>query len=88
MQFKKMQTVVITKGVQDRMLEEYNFFDFVMESIEKYRCRDWGNITGDDAKLNDEEPDEALASYEFKGTKIWIKGDGPDLATVLFPDEH
>lgn len=78
---------VITKGIAEKMPER-KFNDFVMESIERFQNKDWGNTTGEDAELNNEEPDEALASYEFEGTEIWIKADGPELITVLLPDEY
>lgn len=81
-----MQTVT-TKGIA-RKMEERNFFNFVMDSLERFQNKDWGNTTGEDAELNNEEPDEALASYEFQGTEIWIKADGPELITVLLPDEY
>lgn len=81
-----MQTVM-TKGIA-RKMEERKFFDFVMESLERFQNKDWGNTTGEDAELNDEEPDEALASYEFNETEIWIKADGSELITVLLPDEY
>lgn len=81
-----MQTVM-TKGIA-RKMEERKFFNFVMESLERFQNKDWGNTTGEDAELNNEEPDEALASYEFNGTEIWIKADGPELITVLLPDEY
>lgn len=81
-----MQTVM-TRGIADKMVER-KFFDFVMESLERFQNKDWGNTTGDDAELNNEEPDEALASYEYEGTEIWIKADGPELITVLLPSEY
>lgn len=81
-----MQTVM-TKGISDKMLER-KFFDFVMESLDRFHNKDWGNTSVDDAELNNEEPDEALASYEFEGTKIWIKADGPERITVLLPEEY
>ena len=81
-----MQTVM-TKGIAKKM-ERQDFFFFVMESLERFKNKDWGNTTGEDAELNNEDPYEALASYEFEGTKIWIKADGPELTTVLLPEEY
>lgn len=81
-----MQTVM-TKGIA-RKMEERNFFNFVMDNLDRFHNKDWGNTTGEDAELNNEEPDEALASYEFEGTEIWIKADGPEIITVLLPDEY
>ena len=82
-----MQQTVVTHGIAEKMGKR-NFFCFVMESLERFKNKDWGNTTGEDAELNNEEPDEALASYEFEGTEIWIKADGPELVTVLLPDEY
>ena len=81
-----MQTVM-TCGIAHKM-EKWDFFNFVMDSLERFKNKDWGNTTGEDAELNNEEPDEALASYEFEGTEIWIKADGPELITVLLPSEY
>lgn len=81
-----MQTVM-TPGIANK-ISERKFNDFVLKSLERFLNKDWGNTTGEDAELNNEEPDEALASYEFKGTTIWIKADGPELITVLLPDEY
>ena len=81
-----MQTVM-TRGIAHKA-KEVKFFHFVMNSLYRFQNKDWGNTTGEDAELNNEEPNEALASYEFEGTEIWIKADGPELITVLLPDEY
>lgn len=81
-----MQTVM-TRGIAHKAKNE-KFFHFVMNSLYRFQNKDWGNTTGEDAELNNEEPNEALASYEFEGTEIWIKADGPELITVLLPDEY
>lgn len=82
-----MKQTVITQGIASKMSER-KFNDFVLESLERFYNKDWGNTTGEDAELNNDEPDEALASYEFEGTEIWIKADGPELTTVLLPEEY
>lgn len=79
--------IYLTKTVESKMIREYEFFEFVMDSLEKFKNKDWGNTTGEDAELNDREPDDALAAYTFEGIEIWIKADGPEVVTVLFPDE-
>lgn len=66
------------------------FARFINTAITRFCAGDWGEISEDDAQLNNEEPLFALGAYVyplFKDFKIWIKAD-EDHITVLFPDEY
>lgn len=78
---------VMTRGIAHKM-KDVRFFHFVIFSLYRFQNKNWGNTTGEDAELNNKYPDEALASYEFEGSEIWIKADGPELITVLLPSEY
>ena len=82
-----MQQTVMTQGISDKM-QDRKFHNFVIDSLERFKNKDWGNITNIETVLNSKEPDEALGVYEFQGTEIWIKADGPELITVLLPIEY
>lgn len=87
-----MSKIVLTAGVNNEVANNSRFAKFVLNSLARFSRRDWGDTTGDDAELNDDDPHTALVAYTMEGLKkIWIKSDdygsGRYVLTVLFPDE-
>lgn len=90
--------LVVTRGVNRKSVEDAAFGLFVAQSIQRHAHRDWGELTPDDAALNDaaispdpEKCDRILSAYTYPGdtTKIWIITEwNRSVTTVLFPDEY
>lgn len=91
--------LVSTRKVHDLMETNSLFALEVMQSLEKYSNKDWGDIEEGDKKLNDEalkNPDDIylLAAYTTCKGKIWIitervsEKPGDNATTVLFPEER
>lgn len=83
-----------TKGVSKMMEENDKFRHFVESSFQRYLRCDWGDISDDDKKANDEALDTydtLLASYtskEFR-KKVWIITEADrSVTTILFPEEY
>ena len=89
-----MGQLVFTRGVNNRVADDAIFSKFVLNSLMRYRTCDWGEMSEEDKKLNDEAiicGDRIFAAYIFPndGTKIWIITEADRSATtVLFPDEY
>ena len=93
--FELGQTVM-TRGVADALSENPDFMGFVIESLERYKECDWGEMADEDKALNDAAvkngDDRILAAYKNGGPtawKIWIITEWDHSATtILFPDEY
>ena len=96
--------VVFTSGVNDRIVGDNRFAEFVWKSVLRFNRADWGKVGAEDWKAND----EALKSLnnggwygmilgvyisEWLPAKIYIirntaEEDGTQAITVLFPNEY
>ena len=93
--FQLGQTVM-TRGVADALAENLDFAGFVIESLERYKAGDWGEMAAEDKKLNDDAVkngnDRILAAYKNGGPKAWkiwiITEWDRSYTTILFPDEY
>lgn len=60
--------------------------------IRRHASGDWGTVSEEDWKLNDESLDNGgrlLSAYEVDGTKIWIITEADRSATtILLPEEY
>lgn len=90
----KLGRVLTTRTVCDRSTSDFGFYDFLCQSIARYRECDWGDICREDWEANDravEQDDRTFAVYRYPqdGTKIWIITEWDRSATtILFPDEY
>ncbi len=92
----KTGLTVMTRGVADRIETDASFAAFVTESLSRYLNHDWGDLSKDDARANDDAvangDDRILAAYKregFPADKIWIITEWDrSSTTVLFPDEY
>ena len=85
--------LVMTRGVNDLVVDDEVFAKFVMTSITRHRSGDWGNLTDEDIQENElslKEGYRLLSAYETGGLpKIWIITEADRSATtILFPDEY
>lgn len=85
--------VVVTKGVNDLIIEDDNFAEFVERSFHRYVNCDWGEMCKEDKSLNDDAiktgDDRIFAAYSTDAYKIYIITERDHSATtILFPDEY
>ena len=93
--FQLGQTVM-TRGVADALAENPDFAGFVIESLERYKACDWGEMEASDKAMNDSAvamgDDRILAAYKNNGPKAWkiwiITEWDRSYTTILFPDEY
>lgn len=94
----KLGTLVMTRGVNDRVANDEAFAKFVMLSVRRHATQDWGDLPDEDREMNDRAVkrhegrlDGRLFSvYEnIEGPKIWIITEWDEsVTTVLFPSEY
>lgn len=83
-----------TNRVSKMMEESDKFRHFVESSFQRFLRCDWGEISDDDRKANDdglENYDTLIASYTSNELrqKIWIITEADrSMTTILFPDEY
>ena len=66
---------------------------FIAQSLQRYSKCDWGDLSPEDAKMNDDAiktGDRVLAAYiNDVGTKIYIITEHDrSVTTILFPEEY
>lgn len=84
MQIKTIATV----GIAEKMETSPEFCKFVISSLDRHFCGDWGEVSEDDSAANASDPLYALSAYtDPNDVKIWIKQDY-NIVTVLFPSEY
>lgn len=87
---------VVTRGIDELMGKDSDFYVFVMNSLFKHARGDWGDLNPEDAKLNDAAltsgEDRIFSVYKCDGIpdgKIWIITEWDrSVTTVLFPSEY
>ena len=85
-----------TRGVAHDMERDAVFARFVADSLARYRCGDWGNVSAADRKANDRAVEcggeRILAAYRYpghRGWKIWVLTEADrSVTTVLYPEEY
>jgi hypothetical protein len=88
-----MGELVWTAGVNEWIADDTEFAKFVLGSINRHSCGDWGELPPEDVKENELSLTEGfrlLSAYKHTDeTKIWIITEADRSATtVLFPDEY
>jgi hypothetical protein len=85
---------VMTRGVHQKAQEDPSFGVFVHNCIRRHARGDWGEVKGQDKRMNDQAlksgEDRILSVYVAPDdTKIWIITEWDrSVTTVLFPDEY
>lgn len=84
--------VVATKGVAYEVNEDSKYKEEITNCLNRHRSCDWGNVSEEDAKLNNTAVDigeQILSAYETSKGRIWIITEHDRSATtVLFPSEY
>lgn len=88
-------TLLATTQIADDFSRNEKFKDFVLQSFNRYIHCDWGEMSEDDKKLNDEavkNGDERIfASYTNPNTDvtIWIITEADrSHTTIIYPSEY
>lgn len=89
----KPGTMLLTRGVNDLVADNYAFAKFVNFSIRRHLAGDWGELCKEDCVTNEQalhDGGRLFSAYESEGVpKIWIITEWDRSATtVLFPDEY
>lgn len=88
--------LTMTAGIAERSYDaDEHFSSFVISSFERYLKCDWGDMSEEDKKANDEAvkygDSRILAAYVYPqtGEKIWIITEADrSYTTILFPEEY
>lgn len=91
---KKFETgsLYITATVKNKMDKNEDFLKEVYLSLSRYRNCDWGDLTAEDAELNNFAIDNngrIFAAYNTNCGKIYIITESDrSVTTILFEDEY
>lgn len=82
-----------SRGVADLAEEDTEFSKHALECLRRHAGGDWGDLSDEDKKLNDQalrEGTRILSAYTHeKHPKIWIITEWDrSVTTTLFPDEN
>lgn len=85
--------LVMTRGVNDMMVNNEEFACHVRLSIQRHMAGDWGDVSDEDRVENElalQEGDRLFSVYNKVGlSKLWIITEWDRSATtVLFPEEY
>lgn len=87
-------TVVMTRGVNDKIAEDSEFAKFALASLKRHMHSDWGDMSAEDKAENELAVKSGdlriFSAYEHKTLpKIWIITEADRSATTtLFPEEY
>ena len=84
--------LVTTRAVHDKMNSDIDFAIGVLDSMEKYRSCDWGDLCESDKAENEQalkDGERILALYNIGSDKIYIITEWDrSVTTILFPYEY
>lgn len=84
--------LVMTRAVHDKMNSDIDFAIGVLDSMERYRSCDWGDLCESDKAENElalKDGERILALYNIGSDKIYIITEWDRSATtILFPYEY
>jgi hypothetical protein len=84
--------LVITSAAAEWLEERAGRADAVNSCIGRHADGDWGGVSDDDFKANDDavaSGDRLLSSYGVDGATLWIITEADRSATtVLFPEDY
>ena len=88
----ELGNVYITSGVAEEIENDKNYLNKVLQSLARYISCDWGNLTNEDKRLNNEaikNGERLLARYNIEPRAIYIITEWDRSATtILFPEEY
>ena len=84
--------LVMTRAVHDKMNSDIDFAIGVLDSMEKYRSCDWGDLSESDQAENEhalKEGERIFALYNIGNEKVYIITEWDrSVTTILFPYEY
>jgi hypothetical protein len=84
--------VLLTRGVNDKAVNDKEFAKFVFNSLKRHAQGDWGDLCKEDREENEyslRRGFRLFSAYENGGEKIWIITEADRSATtILFPEEY
>lgn len=89
----KIGQVVITKGISNYVVEDFKFYEFILESLRRYLTADWGDLPNEDKRMNDSavknNDDRIVARYNNEQGDIYIITEWDrSYTTILFTNEY
>jgi hypothetical protein len=85
-------TIYMTNGITNAALTNEPFFQEVLAALDRYRCKDWGDLCEEDKQANEyalKHDERILAKYETSKGPIYIITEWDrKTTTVLFTDEY
>lgn len=80
---------VMTKAVGNAVVENFECYQFVFSSLERYKNHDWGDLPEEDKRMNDSDDDRIVARYNSKHGDIYIITEyDRSYTTILFTHEY
>ncbi len=88
----QLGTIVFTSGIDYEARKNYKFFCDVLDSLNKYTNKNWGDLCDEDKEANDyalDHGERIVAKYEtLKGPIYIITEWDRSVTTILFTDEY
>lgn len=88
----KTAKTVMTIGIAHKMAKDEEFAKGVTRAMTRYLMHDWGNISEDSKKMNEEAlqtKDEIMGIYEIGSDNIYVITDPyHKVTTILLSDEY
>lgn len=92
----KTLTYYATERIDTKMREDMRFYNFIAQSLGRFKNKDWGYLCEEDKEINNMHIEEGIGSilgvYKFMGDGeiVWIIRDDPsnDYVTILYPEER
>jgi hypothetical protein len=100
MKIEDIGQLVVTKGIDELMVRDSRFSQFIHKSLGRYIKEDWSDLPFADKDANDlaviNKNDRLLAAYDIQKNgwdlydrKIWIMTDADfTYTTIMFPSEY
>lgn len=84
---------VMTRGIGNAVVENYLFYKFVFDSLERYKNQDWGDLPHEDKLMNNRavknNDDRMVARYNSEHGDIYIITEWDrSYTTILFTNEY
>lgn len=89
----RLDQMVMTRGINEKIATNLLFAEFVADSIVRYYHHDWGDLCESDKKMNDSaiknNDDRVVARYNNPSGDIYVitEWDG-SVTTILFCNEY
>ena len=84
--------LVMTKAIHDKMNTDVDFAIGMLESFERYKRCDWGELCEEDKAENEKaliDGERIFALYNIGNEKIYIITEWDrSVTTILFPEEY